>query len=123
MYRDLLLTDYFTEVYSDLETILDEEKPNTRGEAEKVLDLRIDEITGELTGSYDCNTEKAKEKVLNELGMFLDAVSWYDVSSAEVGEWFLNERWETMDVLIRKYVYNYALNDMLDLYTEFSEDD
>lgn len=122
MYKDLLLTDYFTEVYADVESILDEEKPDTKGEALDALDKNIDRITGEITGSYDCNTEIAKEKVLNELGMFLDAVNWFDVSSAEVGEWFLNEYWETMDVLVRRYVYDYAINDMLEMYAEKDDD-
>lgn len=122
MYRDLVLTDYFTEVYGDVETILDEEKPVTRGEALDALEKRIDEITGGISGSYECNTEKAKEKVLNEFGMFLDAVDWFSVPTCEIGDWFINEQWETMDVLIRQYVYDYALDYMLDMYAKKYED-
>ena len=118
MYRDILLTDYFTEVYGDVETILDEENPRSAGKCLSVLLTRIDEITGEITGSYDCNTQKAKEKVLNEFGMFLDAVNWFDVTTENVGEWFINECWEYMDVLIRKYVFDYAIDTMLNMWID-----
>lgn len=118
MLKDLMLTDYFTEVYADVETILDEKKPDTIGEAKRILDNSIDEITGEISGSYDCNTRKAQEKVLNEFGMLLDAFNWFSVSTTEAGEWFLDECWETMDVVIRQYVYSYALEEMFEMWKQ-----
>ena len=123
MYKDLMLTDYFTEVYGDVETILDEEKPETLDEAMDVLEKRYDEITGGISGSYDCNAYMAKEKVINELGMFVDAVEWFSVPTSQVGEWFLNEFWETMDVLIRQYIYAYAIDKMIEMWFDKENDD
>lgn len=116
MLKDFMLTDYFTEVYADVETILDEETPDSRVCAVEALEKRKDEITGEITGSYVCNSTQAKEKVLNEFGLFYDAVEWYNVSTAEVGEWFLYECWENMDVLVRQYIFDYTISEMLDMY-------
>ena len=116
MYKDLMLTDYFTEVYGDVETILDEEKPETKGEAIDALEKRYDEITGGITGSYVCNSSMAKEKILNEFGMFLDAVNWFSVPNSQVGDWFLHDCWETMDVLVRQYIYDYALDEMIEMW-------
>ena len=52
------------------------------------------------------------------MGMLYDTVEWFDISMSELGELFLNEYWETMDSLIRQYVYAYAVDYMIDEWFE-----
>ena len=75
---------------------------------------RKDEITGNDIGSYTCNREIAKRNVMEYFGIFYDAVEWYDIPKETVGNMFLNENWEGMDVLCREYILDKYLDDILE---------
>lgn len=123
MYKNFMLTDYFAEVYGDVESILDEEKPTTSGDAMYALEKEYDKITGEITGSYGCNNETAKEKVLNEFIMFIYAADWFGITPNIIGDWFYNGKWKRMDVLIRQFVYEFALTEMIEMWFEKENND
>ena len=75
---------------------------------------RKDEITGNDNGSYTTNRERAKENVMDYFGIFYDAVQWYVISEETVGNMFLNENWEWMDVICREYIFDKYLDDILE---------
>lgn len=75
---------------------------------------RKHEITGNDVGSYTHNRETAKENVLEYFGIFYDAVEWYNVSKVMVGNMFLNENWECMDIICREYIFDRYLDDILE---------
>lgn len=75
---------------------------------------RKDEITGNTVGSYTCSSEIAKRNVMEYFGIFYDAVQWYDISAETVGNMFLNDNWEWMDVICREYIFDKYLDDILE---------
>lgn len=82
-----------------------------------------DDITGYLNGSYACNTLASKENVLSYFGIFQDAVKYYDISESEVGEFFLDEDWELMDVICREYLFDMYLDEYIDEYLTDIDDE
>lgn len=78
-----------------------------------VLEIK-DEITGKADGSYTFNREIAKRNVMEYFGIFYDAVEWYDIPKETVGNMFLNENWEGMDVLCREYILDKYMDDILE---------
>lgn len=75
---------------------------------------RKHEITGNDDGSYTHNRETAKENVMEYFGIFYDAIKWYGISEETVGNMFLNENWEWMDIVCRKYIFDKYLDDILE---------
>ena len=75
---------------------------------------RKDEITGNAVGSYTCNREIAKRNVMEYFGIFYDAVQWYVISAETVGNMFLNDNWEWMDIICREYIFDKYLDDILE---------
>lgn len=73
-----------------------------------------DSVTGNASGSYYCNSWRAKESVLSNMEDFGDAIREFCESTAEVGRWFIDEEWETMDVTIRCYLLGEMISTVLD---------
>lgn len=89
----------------------------TRMEFEEWLIDRLynqDSITGNGSGSYTCNSWEAEQHIRDEFDMFLDMVKDFDYSAEQVGTWFLNEEWETMDVLVRCWLLPSVIAEVLD---------
>lgn len=74
-----------------------------------------DSITGNGSGSYTFNREKAKEYVLADgADYYRDAVSEFGMSAENVAKDFLDGDWEGIDVTIRCYLLNQAIGEALD---------
>lgn len=74
-----------------------------------------DSITGNGSGSYTFNREKAKEYVLADgLNYYLDAIAEFDMTAKAVGETFIEQDWEGVDVTIRCYLLGQAISEVLD---------
>lgn len=74
-----------------------------------------DSITGNGSGSYTFNREKAKEYVLADgLNYYLDAIEEFGMSAKAVGEAFIEQDWEGVDVTIRCYLLGQAIGEVLD---------
>lgn len=73
-----------------------------------------DSITGNASGSYYCNSYRAKQDVMENTETVAEALREFCVDAETIGEKFLNEEWEYLDVTARCYVLGQALEEFLD---------
>lgn len=120
-----MMNNYFESVKKDIKQLVRyneieidyTELINNRDSVEESLydDLWInDSVTGNASGSYFCNSYKAKETVLEDMDTVKEALKEFCVSAETIGEKFLNEEWEYLDVTARCYVLGSALSSALD---------
>lgn len=112
--------DYYANVKDDvLSYINDEIRPGEywdRDELESHLNDTLqadDSVTGNCSGSYTFNGAKAKEYVMENHDLLREAFEEFDCKD-KLGDYFIEEDWESMDVTIRCYVLNSCINDALD---------
>lgn len=112
--------NYYTNVKDDvLSYINDEIFPGEywdRDELESHLNDTLwadDSVTGNCSGSYTFNSAKAKEYVMENYDLLREAYEGFDCKD-RLGEDFVEEHWESMDVIIRCYVLNSCINGALD---------
>ena len=72
-----------------------------------------DSITGNASGSYTFNSNTAKEYVFDNIDLLNEAITEFCEDDV-IGEKFLNEEWEWMDVTIRCYLLGQAISEALD---------
>lgn len=109
------------EMYEDIKDYIKNEIELTdyadRDELEQYLHDELwanDSVTGNASGSYYCNSWSAKESVLANMEEFGEAVKEFCTDAETVGNWFINEEWETMDVTIRCYLLGEIIGEVLD---------
>ena len=73
----------------------------------------VDSVTGNASGSYTCNSYTAKEYVFDNIDLLNEAITEFCEDDV-IGEKFLNEEWEWMDVTIRCYLLGQAISEALD---------
>ena len=111
-------------VREDIENWLDEHEEEClhmdEDEIQEAL-MDSDSITGNMTGSYFCNSGKAKDCVMSDFA----TVAWAYEELSD-GERFLhdakNEAWETMDVIARCAIVPDACYDVLEERAQAYED-
>ena len=81
---------------------------------DEVLD--DDSVTGNASGSYTMNRAIAKEYVIENIDLLNRAVAEYGFDKKDIGEQFLSEQWEYLDVLIRLYLVGEYFDD---IFSEF----
>lgn len=87
------------------------------GELEQSLndDLwTVDSVTGNASGSYTFNGRKAQEYVMDNIELLNEACEEFGINTETVGEKFLNEEFEWMDVTIRCYLLAQAISEALE---------
>lgn len=98
---------------------------SNREELEEKLNDELwtaDQVTGNASGSYTCNSFKACEYVIDNMDLLADMCDEFGVDSKELGEHFRREDWEWFDVSIRCYLLGQAIAAALDeLDPEFEE--
>ena len=78
-------------------------------------DLWVDDsVTGNGSGSYTFNREKAKEYVLADPDTVMDALMDFGTDAKTIGEKFLDQDWEYFDVTARCYVLGQAIDAALE---------
>ena len=113
-YHDSVMADVYNYINDNIN--LSEWKGN-RDELEEKLndDLWVeDSVTGNASGSYTFNRNKAREYVLDNMEDLSDATWDLGVSSEEIGDKFIFEDWEWMDVTIRCYYLGQVISEVLD---------
>lgn len=112
--------DYYANVKDDVLTYINDEiRPGEywdRDELESHLNDELfcdDSVTGNGCGSYTRNRSQAKEYVMENHDLLREAFEEFDCKD-KLGEYFIEEDWESMDVTIRCYVLNSCINDALD---------
>ena len=81
---------------------------------DEVLD--DDSVTGNASGSYTMNRAIAKEYVIENIDLLRKVVDEYGFNKKDIGEQFLSEEWEQLDVLIRLYLVGEYFDD---IFSEF----
>jgi hypothetical protein len=120
-YKDAVKADvveYLKENYTPEEMA---EKMADRDEFRDELydDLWVDDsVTGNGSGNYTMDREKAREYVLDDMGAIADALREFCVDASTIGEKFLAEDWEYLDVTARCYVLGWAIDEALDIFEE-----
>ena len=74
----------------------------------------VDSVTGNASGSYYCNSYKSMECVIDNIDLLNEMCTEFCIDSATIGEKFINEEWEWMDVSIRCYLLGQAISEALD---------
>lgn len=119
------ITGYYAQVRDDAYNAIKEkfsmeelsEKMEDRDQFEQELndDLWIDDsVTGNASGSYTFNSYRAREYVLADMDTVREALTEFCVDAETIGEKFLNEDWEYLDVTARCYVLGNAISEALD---------
>ena len=88
-----------------------------REELEEYLNEELfdcDRVTGNASGSYTFNSCEAKENIEDNIELLNEACNEFETSVETVGDWFLSENWEAMDVTIRCYLLGQAIAEALD---------
>ena len=78
--------------------------------------LGEDSVTGNASGSYTMNRAIAKEYIIENIDLLRKAVDEYGFDKKDIGEQFLSEQWEYLDVLIRFYLVGEYFDD---IFSEF----
>lgn len=78
--------------------------------------LGEDSVTGNASGSYTMHRAIAKEYVIENIDLLNRAVDEYGFDKKDIGEQFLSEEWEQLDVLIRLYLVGEYFDD---IFSEF----
>ena len=113
--------DYLEAMKEDIKTyILEDINVNSQysnmAELENALndDLwTVDSVTGNASGSYTFNRYKAQEYVMDNMELLVEMCSEFGIDNATIGEKFLEEDWEWMDVSIRCYLLGQAISEAL----------
>ena len=71
-----------------------------------LIDILVgeDSITGNASGSYYCNSYKAREALNGNMDLLRDACEELDLSNEEVGKRFLDGDFEYFDYIVRCYI-------------------
>lgn len=99
-----------------------------RDELEQALndDLwTVDSVTGNGSGSYTFDRVQASLYVLDNMDLLNEAIDEFATDRETVGDKFLAEEWERLDITIRCYCLGYAISSALDEIEDelaFSED-
>ena len=73
-----------------------------------------DSVTGNASGSYTFNRQKAKENVVDNMDLLAEMADCFGLDTKEIGKKFLEENWEYFDVSIRCYLLSNAISEVLD---------
>lgn len=71
-----------------------------------------DSVTGNGSGSYTMDTNKAKAYVMDNIDLLKNAVDEFGDGYKTVADKFLDEDWEYFDVVIRCYVLSMVAHDI-----------
>lgn len=73
-----------------------------------------DGVTGNASGSYTFNRAEAREFVIADMDTVREALQDFGTPAEEIGNRFLDEDWEYLDVTARCYVLGQALDEVLE---------
>lgn len=116
MYRGMYYDEVKEEIRTRIEGLIED---YSEDDAIRYIEKERDAITGNDCGSYTMSRIEAQDNVLNNKVLFTSAYEYFETSPAEIGEWFLSDEWETMDVYIRLYIFDMYYDEMVrDIYEE-----
>ena len=114
--------DYLEEMKADIKQHLEENFEYKYSNVESLEELgemlndnlwTADSVTGNASGSYFCNSYRARECVLDNMDTCKEALAEFCIDAETIGEKFLNDEWEYLDVTIRCYLLGQAIGETL----------
>ena len=114
-----MLYNYHIAVKDDIREYIKENYGSVTEEMRSdVFDKMFDDdsVTGNASGSYTMNRAIAKEYVIENIDLLNRAADEYGFDKKDIGEQFLSEQWESLDVLIRLYLVGEYFDD---IFSEF----
>ena len=116
MYRGMYYDEVKEEIRTRIEGLLEDYEED---DAIRYIEHERDSITGNDCGSFTMSRIEAQDNVLNNKVLFTNAYEYFEIDSATIGEWFLSDEWESMDVIIREYIFELYHEEMVhDIYEE-----
>ncbi len=114
--------NYHEAIKSDIyEAINDEYRVDLSGKDRNTLEDELNEylwtddsVTGNASGSYTFNSAIAKEYVIDNISLAIEAMREFGYTAADIGEKFEGEEWEYLDVTIRCYLLYGCISEVLD---------
>lgn len=109
----MLYTSYYEQVMDDVKDYIESNEINIEEvDFESLYDEMFiaDGVTGDGSGSYFFNTYKAMECVTRNMNEVKEALEDLCYTHEQVGEMFLNNQWEAIDVITRCYYLHGALS-------------
>lgn len=122
-YLEAMKEDVKEYVKNDAELTSEDLLYNRSNLEEKLHDdlCTCDSVTGNASGSYTFNREQAKAYVLDNMDLLQEMCSEFGTDVETIGQKFLNDEWEWMDVSIRCYLLGNAISEALDEIEEETE--
>ena len=124
-YLEAMKEDVKEYVKNDAELTIEDLLYNRSNLEEKLHDdlWTEDSVTGNASGSYTFNREQAKEYVLDNMDLLQEMCSEFGTDAKTIGQKFLDDEWEWMDVSIRCYLLGQAISEALEeVEDEFNEE-
>lgn len=113
--------NYLEETKQNIRDYMEETDFTFNGKNREEVEERLNEeywindsITGNASGSFTFNTYQAQECVTEDIETLINACEEFCIDNGTIGEKFLNEEWEWMDVICRCYVLGQAIAEVLD---------
>lgn len=113
--------DYFEAVKADVKDYIENEIDRADFEDRESLEEYLndtlwicDSVTGNGSGSYTFNSEKAREYVMGDTETVIEALKEFDTNAETIAKKFLSEDWEYFDVTARCYALGSAISSALD---------
>lgn len=120
--------NYLDETKNNIEQWMELEGFSLSGKDREDVEERLNEdfwindsITGNGSGSFTFSRYQARENVLSDIDTLNEACEEFCIEKETIGEKFLNEEWEWMDVTCRCYVLSQAISEVLDEIEEKGE--
>lgn len=117
--------DYREAICNDIRAYIDNNIDLDSNDSKEALESSLnddlwaeDSVTGNASGSYTFNRETAKEYVEDNLDLLHESCEELGVESNTIGEWFMNQDYETMDVTIRCYLLSECIHTVINELTE-----
>lgn len=112
-YLEAIKEDVIDFVKSDVELKDFTDRDELEGHLNDEL-FNCDRVTGNASGSYTFSRAQAQEYVVENMDLLNEACDEFGTDAETVGEWFLSENWEAMDVTIRCYLLGQGIGETLD---------
>jgi hypothetical protein len=119
-YREAMVSDILDYIREEITL----SEYSSREDLAEYLEERLwicDRVTGNASGSYTFNSYTARECVLDNIDDLNDAFDEFCVDASEIGNHFILEDWEWMDVTIRCYLLGQCIESAIDLLEESDE--
>lgn len=116
MYKGMYYDEVKEEIRTRIEGLIED-----YGEDDAIvyIEKERDAVTGNDCGSFTMNRIEAQDNVLNNKVLLSNAFDYFDLDYAVIGEMFICDEWEQMDVIIREYIFELYHGEIVhDIYEE-----